>query len=410
MATGSRRRGKGSITSYSVKAGTRWRWQLWVPNDPEDPESGLRQTGKGGYLTSAAADAGLDEAKAKLKGRVTFARTMPTVANYLDDWIDGRQLERSTIAGYKRLSRNHIRGYPIGDMPLDRLTATHLARHYRQLQQNGRKDSKGEGTGLSANTVGKVGTVLSTALDAAVSDGLIVANPARKRDVVQAPTGRQIKAQKPEMHVWDAAQLSAFLRWNLDPYNDPMHALWVVAANTGARRSEVLALKWRDVDFVRCRITIRRALDTELRGATKTPKSGAGRVIDVDDGTLAVLRGWKADLGSAALDLIRPEGFVFGNPRTGEPRSPNEVSRRWRTRVRLAREALGENALQPIRLHDLRHVHASILLSVGTPVNVVSERLGHANPTITLSVYAHVLQGQGRAAADAFAAALTGSR
>jgi integrase len=72
------------------------------------------------------------------------------------------------------------------------------------------------------------------------------------------------------------------------------------------------------------------------------------------------------------------------------------------------RRALGENQLPRIRLHDLRHTHATLLLAAGEPVKVVSERLGHASATITLTVYQHVHPGMGRQAADRYAELLRG--
>lgn len=407
MAKSSRRRGKGTIVSYQTKAGTRWRWQMRVPIDPEDPDAGERFASRGGFATAADADDALDEAKRKLRQRVKFARDMPTVAQYVDQWIDGRQLERSTVAGYRRLARNHIAA--LGAVPLDKLTATRIAKHYRQLAKDGRRDMKYSGKPLSANTIAKTHAVLSSALDAAVSDGFIAVNPARKRDIVQAPTGRTIKAQRPEMQVWTAAQLGAFLTWCRNEYDDPMYPLWSVVAHTGARRSEALALLWRDIDLSLGRVSIRRALDTTQRDTVKLTKTGGARVVDIDADTVAMLRAWRKSVASLSLDRIRPDAYVFGNLRTGQPRSPNEVSRRWRTRVQAARKELGNDQLPAIRLHDLRHTHASLLLALGVPVKVVSERLGHASATITLDVYSHVMPGQGKRAADLLAAAVKAS-
>lgn len=402
---GSRRRGVGSITSYSTKSGVRWRWQLYVPIDPENPDDGTRQVGGGGFKTAADADDALDDAKRKLKARMTFARSVPTVADYVDQWIDGRPLERSTIAGYRRLARNHIRPY-FETTQLDKMTSARLAKHYRELQAHGRRD--GKGGGLSANTTAKVAALLGAVLDAAVSDGLIPVNPAKKRAVVQAPTGRQVKSAKPEMQIWTGPQLAAFLQWSRDQ-DDMLFPLWHLIGHTGARRSEALALRWGDVDMTNGRVAIRRALDTTQRATTKLTKSGGSRVVDIDDGTVRVLRALRAELASVSLERVRPDAYLFPNIRTGETRSPNEVSRRWRTRITNARTALGADALPAIRLHDLRHTHASLMLASGVPVKVVQERLGHASATITLDVYSHVLPGAGRAAADAFAAVVNGS-
>ena len=401
---GARRRGKGSITSYQTASGTRWRWQLRVPVDPENGEAGERQAGKGGYLTADDADAGLDEAKRKLRQRLTFSRAVPTVSEHLEQWVAGRHLERSTLVSYRRLIRVHINP-ELGEIPLDRLTANRIAKHYRQLAIDGRRDIHSRGKPLSANTIAKVHAVLAAALDVAVSDGLIVTSPARTRTSVQAPTGRNIRAQRPEMVVWTAAQLSTFMSW-CQANGDSLYPLWAFVAYTGTRRSEALAVMWRDVDLSSGRITIRRALDTTQRDVVKLTKSGGARVIDIDAGTVAVLRAWRTTLAGLSLDRVRADAYVFGTLREGRTRSPNDVSRSWRRCNDAAQEALGADLVPSIRLHDLRHTHASLLLALGVPVKVVSERLGHASATITLDVYSHVLPGQGRAAADMLAAAV----
>jgi integrase len=93
---------------------------------------------------------------------------------------------------------------------------------------------------------------------------------------------------------------------------------------------------------------------------------------------------------------------------SGTHRHRERSSRRFADQVVPARKALGEELLSVIRLHDLRHTHAPLLLAEGVPVEVVSERLGNASATITLTVYRHVHPGMGREAADRFAALLEG--
>jgi integrase len=137
-------------------------------------------------------------------------------------------------------------------------------------------------------------------------------------------------------------------------------------------------------------------------GPTKT---GRARVVDLDAGTVAALRAYRAARGLLTLDLVRDSALVLGNlDRTH--RHPERFSRRFAGQVVQARKVLGEGRLPVIRLHDLRHTHATLLLANGVPVKVVSERLGHASATITLTVYQHVHPGMGREAADRFAALL----
>lgn len=405
MPRRSRRAGKGSITSYTTKAGTRWRYQLWVPVDPEHPDEGERQTGKAGYRTMSEADDALDAAKRQLREHVKFVRSMPTVAEYSKRWLAGLALANSTIAGYKRNVNNHVTPQ-LGNIPLDKLTATRLARHYRELAATGRRDGTHTGEPLSANTVNKVHVAIGAMLEAAREDGIITVNPARKRGVVKAPTGKQIREQKAEMVTWTAGELQRFLGWDRDVHEDELYPLWLTVAYTGMRRSEALALRWGDLDPEGGRIAIRRSLDTTEANTTKLTKTGGARVVDVDDTVLSVLRSYRAKRAQLSLELARAGAYIFGNLEGGS-RSPNEVSRRWRTRVRQARAYLGEDQLPTITLHDLRHTHATLLLANGEHPKVVQERLGHRHISMTMDVYSHVTPTMQRGASDRFAGLLS---
>lgn len=404
MTRRSRRTGSGSITNYRTKAGVRWRYQLWVPVDPENPDGGLRQAGKAGFSTAEAADDALTEAKRAVKAGLVMARRTPTVGVYLDQWIDSLDLEASTIAGYRRLARNHVEPY-LGDIAINKLTATRISGHYKELREHGRMDGKDKGGALSANTVQKVHVLLGAMLDSAKDDGLIAVNPARKAKIVKAPTGKQIRAQKPEMVTWSAAELAAFLTWSRETYDDHLYVLWHVYAHTGMRRSEALALKFGDVDFTAGRISVRRALDTTTRGQIKVTKTANPRVVDVDAQTLELLKGYRKVRGSLSLTLARADAFVFSTL-SGETRQPKAITKAFGIRLRLAREALGDDALGHMTIKGLRHTHASLLLQAGEHPKVVQERLGHTTITTTMDVYSHVTPTMQKTAADRFAAML----
>lgn len=254
----SRRRGKGALYRYKTKAGERWRWQLYVPVDPENPEGEFRRVGGGGFKSMDDADDALRDAVKRLRSQETFATAgAPTVAAFAARWLQGLRLEASTIQGYEKIVRNHI-APQLGDVKIDRLTATRIARHYRELEEHGRRDGANAGKPLSANSVNKVHVVLGSILDAAVDDNLIAQNPARKRRTVKAPTGKQIRSQRPEIVTWSAEELHSFLAWDRDVFDDDLFTLWRVIAYTGMRRSEALALRWSDVDVKHSRISIRR--------------------------------------------------------------------------------------------------------------------------------------------------------
>jgi integrase len=131
-------------------------------------------------------------------------------------------------------------------------------------------------------------------------------------------------------------------------------------------------------------------------------KSSKPRVVDLDPGTVAALRAWRKRRGSMALQLARDDALVFGDIQ-GDHRNGEHVSRQFKRDEARFRKAVGEDAPPEIRLHDLRHTHATILLTAREPVHVVSQRLGHASPVVTMTVYAHVLPGSQREAASLFA-------
>jgi integrase len=125
-------------------------------------------------------------------------------------------------------------------------------------------------------------------------------------------------------------------------------------------------------------------------------KSGKPRVVDLDDDAAAGLRAWKRERGAMAFQLVTADALVFGDIE-GRHRNPEHVSRQFVRDV----ERCGQ--VPAIRLHDLRHTHATLLLLEREPVHVVSQRLGHATPMVTLTVYAHVMPGNQRETANTFA-------
>ncbi|MHA0288227.1 tyrosine-type recombinase/integrase [Mycobacterium sp. C3-094] len=121
-----------------------------------------------------------------------------------------------------------------------------------------------------------------------------------------------------------------------------------------------------------------------------------------------MLRRWRAERGSVALDFTRADAVVFGTI-DGTPRNPMSVSEMFTRRVAKARKALGTDALPVITLHGLRHTHATVLLEAGENPKVVQERLGHTTFTTTMDIYSHVTPTMQRSAVDRFAAAVSGT-
>lgn len=279
----------------------------------------------------------------------------------------------------------------IGGVPLQELNAAHVNRLYTELLTSGKAD----GTPLAASTCHDVHRTLRRALADAVRWGLAEHNATDRSD---PPPVRAVEAERrAALRVWTADELAAFLAAS-DGHRH--HRLWEVAASSGARRSELLGLRWRSVDLDAGTATIR---DRVVRGpdgyrledGTKSDRSA--RVVDLDARTVAILRALKVEqnearlaAGPAWVDL----GLVFTDER-GRWLSPPGVSQTFKRAVRKV-------DVPTLTFHGLRHSHATLLLKAGVPLHVVSRRLGHASEAFTAAVYAHVLPGQQREAAETF--------
>jgi integrase len=404
-AKGRKRRspGDGGIVAYTLRNGTvRYRLNAVVTLPDGSTKRVFMRTGPNGERWTDA-----EEARKALRAILTESDksgfTEPSqqpLAAYGADVIAGLRVSDSTRASYVKNWRCHVEPYPVGKVPLARLTGQRLTAHYRVLEASGRKDYRA-GESLGARTVRYLHTIISVVLSQAAEDGLIRANPAQ---AAKPPTAKQ--AKPPEMHCWNPAQLAAFLGWSAE--HSQHHALWYTLATTGMRRGEALALRWRDVDLDAGTASVRRSAGLVRthgegfvikEGTTKTDKP---RLIDLDAATVTLLRSHRLERAGMALPLVKPPALVFGNCEGGH-RHPEHTSRQFKSDLERCRKALGEAAPPECRLHDLRHAHATALLTAKVPVHVVSQRLGHASPTVTLTVYAHVLSGSQRDAADVFA-------
>jgi len=394
-----RQAGEGGISEYQTKAGPRYLIKYGY----------LRQDGskavalKRGYPTRKAAGEGLREQLGNVDRGTHVASSKITVGEHMATWLDGLRREPSTVASYRKNVRLHVEPH-IGALRLEQLTGTRLTKLYHQLEATGRVDGKG---GLSARTVRYVHTIIHAGLSAAVRDGLVAVNPADKADPPSAKA-----AASPEMHFWTSEELRTFLDQR-GGAGDGLVIAWSLLVSTGMRRGEALALRWADVDFEGARLSVRRsAIVIKHKGEGEEiivgpPKSGRPRTVDLDPGTLAALKAHKAVQGTLSLALARDNAYVLANL-DGSVRHPERFSRSFVAAVSAARKAVGEDRLSKIRLHDLRHTHATLLLAAGVPVKVVSERLGHANAMITLGIYAHVMPGMQAEAAAKFGTLLYG--
>lgn len=371
------------MRGYVARKGDRWYAVIYEGLDPVTGKEQRRWHPAG--TTREEAEQLATRLAAELNGRNDKVRSLTFGAYLTSTWLPGKKvnLAESTWDGYRRKIDRHI--IPaIGHLRIRRLRAHHLEKLYDRMLHptDGRRP-------LAPKTALEVHLIIRGALKDAVTRGLVNRNVAL---VAHAPKLRSIPKVEPQ--AWNARQLQAFLQAAAGHRLFP--AFWVLAA-TGIRRSELLGLRWDDVDLKKARVSINRGLVAvayelrESRGKTRNSR----RAIDLDSTTIKVLNAWrewqKAEQEAAGVES---EGWVFANT-DGNPVHPHSISQ---TFERTANRA----GVPRIRLHDLRHTHGTLLIKAGVPVKVVSERLGHGNPAFTIDTYQHVLPGMQAEAAHTF--------
>jgi integrase len=382
---------------------------------PGDGRVGSRKRGtrptvsRGGYPTRKAAEAALAEvvaANARGDDRPLMARCDQTLGEHLDEWLAAcqvrarRPLKATTAEGYGVAIRCWITPY-LGDVPLADLTPGDLTGLYRTLAtKGGRSLNRAAMRPLGTRSVQLAHVILTKALHAAVTSGKIAASPVDRIPADDRPT--HTPAKLTDRH-WSPDEARAFLAATADTR---LHPLWALALDTGARRGELAALRWSDVDLDDGAVSIARSrvmVGAEVRETT--PKSAKSeRRVDLHPATVAVLRRWRK--AQAAERLAAGPAWEGGDDpylwtdEAGTPYRPDLLAARF-----------GEaqpDAAEVITFHGLRHTSATIALAAGVPVHVVSQRLGHATVSITLDVYAHALPEQATDAAARIGQALYG--
>jgi integrase len=295
-----------------------------------------------------------------------------TVGMYLDEWMDERRqtVGHRTWRVQESIIRCRVKPH-IGPVRLCKLSGRDVTKLYRRLLSQ---------DGLSASTVGHTHVILKQALRDAVRDKYIRTNPL---DDVTPP--KQERREKSVLTADDVRKLLDAVK------GDRFECVYVLGATCGLRIGEILALRFDDLNLERGTIRVERTLYNGECSAPKTPSSR--RTLTLPTRALEAL----VRLYPSASN---GEGYLFA---TGSGR-PLDVSNfyKWSWKPALRRAGLPET-LTP---HQLRHGTASLLLNQNVPVPVVSRYLGHANPGITMKVYAHMIDGTSGMAATGMDAAL----
>jgi integrase len=369
MAGSMRQRGRDS-----------WQLRVYVGVDPHTHRSRyITRTVHGSRRAARAALAEL-EIEAGYAGMHAG-----NVANLLERWVATASAgwSPSTLRETRSLIRHHLLPH-LGHLPVAKLTTEDIDDFYAHLLRAGGRD----GGRLAPGTVRRIHVVLHRALVQALLWGWVFVNP--------AATASPPRLEPAEMHPPSTEEVAVLLS---TVAHDLEFATYLrLAALTGARRSQLLALRWADVDFDHGALSFTRALVEGPDGPVLRPiKNRRTYRVALDDDTLQALRELKsrslakAETADASLS---GKSFLFSPDCDGSrPWNPNTVTKRF---IRVLRRA----GLPHSRLHDLRHFMATTMLAEGVSVVTVSARLGHARASTTLNVYAHVVAGADKEAAQ----------
>lgn len=304
---------------------------------------------------------------------------------YVLELKERRGAKHSTIVRYRELT---TRIYPaIGHMKLRDIRADHLNMLYTQLSKPGQ--NKRTGAGLSAKTIIEHHRLISTVLDQAEKEGLVPFNVAGKASLPKI-THKEVNYFQPE----DVADIRSALEDEPIKWRTLTHMLLI----TGARRGEILGLKWRSVDFDNSRIYICNNVQySPDRGVYEsTPKTASSkRYVSLPQETMQMLKQYRTWQSGEILRLgeyYRRQGFVFSQD-NGAPMHPDSVTT-WLDRF--SRRC----SLPHITPHALRHTMTSLLIFNGVDIVSTAKRLGHSQVSTTSDIYAHVIEQADKKNAD----------
>lgn len=363
----------GKIISYQIRvfrgrdtSGSRLKdyMMTWKP----DPDMTKRQIEK-----ELARQTTLFEENCKLGNVSAEKPTFQKYAAYVLDLKERNGLKVTTAERYRDMLKRI--NAEIGPLKLQDIRPDHLNRLYAKLAEPG--ENKRTGSGLSQKTIIEHHRVISSILSQAVKEQLVPTNIAQRATPPKNP--------KKEMDAFEIEEVQAILKaLESEPLKWQVMTHLLIA--TGARRGEIMGLRWENVDWDNNRLYLcENRVYTPKSGAFSTTlKTGENRYVSISPTVLDLLKRWQTEQAEFYKFLdITPSDYVL-TAEDGQPMHPDSPTD-W-----LSKFAKRHN-LPPIHPHKFRHTQASLLISEGVDILTVSKRLGHAKVSTTLDIYSHVL-------------------
>lgn len=304
----------------------------------------------------------------------TYTNTDLTVSLYIDKWLDSMktQVKERTVEIYSGQAERHIKPR-IGRLKLKKLNTLHIQTMCDEIAVQ-----------IGARTADLCRVQMMTSLKQAVAWQLI------SRNVAEGV--KPFKVEKKEMKVWTPEEAVTFLDY---AKSHRLYAAFYLVMATGLRRGELLAIRWKDIDFDTGTLSIKQSLShAKKQFVFSKPKTNKGiRQLALSADVLEELKEHKTRQDAEYKFLgFRPDHDLVFISEVGTPIVPRNFQRTWTILKR-------DTGVSNIRLHDLRHLHVSFLVKKGIDLRTIADRVGHTNPSFTLDTYSHMLEGQRQTAA-----------
>ncbi|QDX91426.1 site-specific integrase [Brevibacillus laterosporus] len=375
-----------SFQKYTTKDGAKWLYKTYTTTDPITGKK--KQTTKRGFKTKKEAQLDAIQFEQDIaNGLYSPSSKVVTFEDVYQQWfeIHSKTIKRSTQKSIKSLFKNQIIPH------FGKLHLKDISKHYCQTFIN-QIATKFKAVSIVKMYVGQVFTF-------ALKMDLIKMNPIEHVVIPKKASNFVYEDDTEDRSYWEKNEIKQFISITKEELKFRDVLLFHMLIYTGARKGEILALQWQDIDFDKKTVSFSKTLFYDKEGFIfQTPKTARSkRVISIDSKTLDLLRKWRTEVKKRQLALTTPihtNDMIFTRV-DGVPLRlayPNDK----------LKEIIKKHNLHPITIHGLRHTHASLLFEANASIKEVQERLGHTDIKMTMNIYTHVTKSVKEQTANKF--------